>query len=444
MDRPQTVDAAPGTPKLKLIRGQHPDRGGNAMLLTGATGFVGGQLLLRLLTRDHRPLVCLVRAENPAAAEARGADRLRALLGRDPTESESARVRWIQSDLEAPQAGLDRSDWDTLAASISEIFHCAASVEFNLPLEQAERINVDGVRTLLGLARAAGPGFDRFHHVSTAYVSGRTNARVDAHFLPEDKARHFRNTYERTKARAERLLREQPDVAVSIYRPSIIAGDTRTGRTDNWNVLYVPMRQMVKGRLPFLCHGGKAIADTIGVDFVVDGIVALSARSELRIQAYHLTADRLAFDVGRYVRRCNRAAAQICSGSKGTALIGAWSWALRTRALRGLAYAPRFLGGLRKKGETIRQGLRSFEPYLAYTRVDVEFEAGWEHHYLAAHGIRMPDPDVYLDRLLDYALASDFGRTERATPVWPRPAEIHEPARPAEAEDAAVKTAVIR
>lgn len=420
---PNTPVTTPGSPTrgglsrptLSLIRkAARPRDADQRILLTGATGFVGGELLLRLLARDERRIICLVRGADDATAAARGAERMRSLLGREPTPTEMWRVRWIRSDLEKPRLGLSACEWRRLSDQIDEIFHCAASVDFDLPLADAQRINVDGVRELLDLAGAVGRPFRRFHHVSTAYVSGETRGRVTADYLPSDRAKNFRNTYERTKARAERLLRDQKNVSVSIYRPSIIAGDTDTGRTDNWNVIYVPMRQMITGRLPMFPVGGLAIADTVGVDFVVDGIVEFSKRHDRKIQAYHLTADRKAFDLPRLVRNCNKAA-QAAGLKNPTQPVSQLSFRLRAVALQMLAYAPKAFPGLRKLGMAASKGIQSFAPYLPYTTVSVQFDATWEHDRLAKIGISMPDPDIYLGRIIEYAVEENFGHARIAS-----------------------------
>ena len=112
-----------------------------------------------------------------------------------------------------------------------------------MPLEQAQRINVGGllqVHTCSIVAAALGR-FRRLHHVSTAYAAGRTTSDVRAsEMLASDDERHFRNTYEGTKARAERFLRDCAEVPWTIYRPSIIVGDSRSGRTRSWNVCDAP------------------------------------------------------------------------------------------------------------------------------------------------------------------------------------------------------------
>ncbi len=385
------------------------------IVLTGATGFVGGQLLLRLLRRDRRPILCPVRAESQAAADERGQSTLRALLGRDPHPVERRRVQWLRANLEEPQLGLGREAWWSLAQRTSEIFHCAASVEFDLRLEEAQRINVDGVRHLLTLAQHAGPRFRRFHHVSTAYVAGRSVGAVRAGFLPEDRAWNFRNTYERTKARAERLLQSQDQVPVTIYRPSIIAGDTTTGATTNWNVLYVPMRKIVAGQMPFLRSVGRAIIDSVGVDYVVDGLLALAERPAPHGTTYHLTAGRSAFDIPTYIDAIT-AGARVRGRAVRTRPVGATSWWLRTRSLALLARAPARLAGLRQLGRAALRGLHSFQPYAPYTSVQMQFESDLEHGWLEARGIAVPDPDAYLERIVGYAIDHDFGRDPTSAP----------------------------
>src|SRR5687768_4964168 len=83
------------------------------ILLTGATGFIGGELLRRLLRRDARSIVCLVRAESDEDAQARGASTLAALLGRSVPRL-AARITWVRGDVERPRLGLDDATWESL------------------------------------------------------------------------------------------------------------------------------------------------------------------------------------------------------------------------------------------------------------------------------------------------------------------------------------------
>ena len=145
---------------------------GEAILLTGATGFVGMAVLARLLERTDRYVVVLVRAPSSAQADA----RLNALLGSvfDAPERHRRRVTAVCGDLTAPGLGLG-ADRDWIAEEVRDVIHGAASVAFDLPLAESRSINVEGTRRILDLAEdcaARGEGLRRITYVSTAYVAG--------------------------------------------------------------------------------------------------------------------------------------------------------------------------------------------------------------------------------------------------------------------------------
>lgn len=392
------------------------------IVVTGATGFVGGELLKRLLGRlGGGRIVCPVRADSPAHAEERGRQRMIELIGTAEATLKAAKVEWIRADLEDERLGWDSHTWRRVATTTSEIYHCAASVTFDLPLDEAQRINVDGtihIHELAETAQAIHGQFRRFHHVSTAYVSGcKAPARVDAHYLPEDRAAAFRNSYERTKARAERFLRakatETTDdvVPVSIYRPSIVVGDTVTGVTDNWNVLYIPMKLQARGMLPFFPSSGKALLDTIGVDFVVDGMLALGEESTESLEAFHLTAGPAVPTVDDLIRHTfERANAHANFTPSPTKLLGRSEWSALVNSMRLASRVPKKLKGVRRMGAQAMRGLQNVGVYVPYTRVDTHFSARKEHAVLANYGVTMPDGQTFLETVIDYALATDFGK----------------------------------
>jgi thioester reductase-like protein len=385
------------------------------ILLTGATGFVGGELLRRLLVQDRREIVCPVRAASEGAARERGAAALQAILGRAPTMAERARVHWLRADLEQPALGLTRTRRAELVHDLEEIFHCAASTRFDLSLEDARRVNVHATLGILDVAAAACArgSFRRLHHVSTAYVAGRAHGRVNADFLPTDDPRAFRNSYERTKAEAERWLRACRDrIPLTIYRPSIIVGDSRTGRTANWNVVYFPMRLMAAGRLPFVPAWGAALLDCVPVDFVVDGLLALGRRPDTLGQGLHLTAGAEALTVPRFLHHCADGVARRRGGDARlrTRILGRVGWRVVSR-LYGLVGGP-----------GARRTLDAFAPSAAYGGIDTHFETARERLLLADAGVRLPATDQFFARAVDFALAHDFGRAA-ALPTAPPAAE---------------------
>jgi nucleoside-diphosphate-sugar epimerase len=229
------------------------------VLLTGATGFLGMEVLARLLERSDHEVLCVVRAADRAAAEER-LDGVLAKLYRDASPYRD-RVHALPGDLtsrvEAPDGEID------------VVCHCAASITFDLPLDEAREINVDGTRTMLELARAAGAR--RFVHVSTAYVAG-THAGP---FTEDMLGSSFRNTYEQTKCEAERIVGDVSGMDVAIARPSIVMGESDSGWTPAFNVLYWPLRAFARGLFAQVPAKPDGRVDVVPVDYVADGIFKL-------------------------------------------------------------------------------------------------------------------------------------------------------------------------
>jgi len=117
----------------------------------------------------------------------------------------------------------------------------------NLPLDEARAINVDGTARVLDFAveAQAREGLDRFLHVSTAYVCGRYEGTFRERQL--DAGQTFRNTYEETKADAEQIVTLARELGPAIARPSIVVGESDSGWTPAFNVLYWPLRAFSRG-----------------------------------------------------------------------------------------------------------------------------------------------------------------------------------------------------
>ena len=196
------------------------------LLLTGATGLLGMQVLARYVERTERRVCTLVRADGREQAEERVEATLTTLFGR--RHGHSGRVLAVPADIEAEGLGLDAHDRGRLAAAVSDVIHCAASVSFSLPLERSRQINVAGTRRMLELAelcRRQG-GLRRFSYVSTAYVAGTHDGEFSEDQL--EVGQGFRNPYERSKFEAEQLVRSyRGRLPIQVFRPSIIVG----GRT---------------------------------------------------------------------------------------------------------------------------------------------------------------------------------------------------------------------
>jgi thioester reductase-like protein len=270
---------------LTMTRRKHDD---GPVLLTGATGFVGMELLVRILEQTDRDVVALVRAADDAAAAARIDTLLTLILAPGRRAAARRRVQAVAADLESPGLGLSETTRDRLTASIGMVVHCAASVSFTLELEDARRINVEGTREIMQLAKEAQDYgvLDRVVHVSTAYVAGERGGR--ARERQGDVGQDFRNTYERTKLEAEQVVHDS-GLPAAIVRPSVIVGDSVTGWTPCFNVIYWPLQAFSRGLFDPIPGDPDAPIDIVPVDVVADALLEL-VRGPVRCGPFHVVA----------------------------------------------------------------------------------------------------------------------------------------------------------
>lgn len=258
-----------------------------SVLLTGATGFVGMEVLARVLEQTDQDVIALVRAADDAAAQKR-VDELLTTLVAPSARPRKGRVRAVAADLESPGLGISPVARQRIAGKISAVVHCAASISFTLPIEEARRINVEGTREIVKLAQEAREHgmLERFIHVSTAYVAGDRIGLVSEY--DGDVGQGFRNTYERTKLEAEEVVRDSV-LPAAIVRPSVIVGDSSTGWTQSFNVIYWPLQAFARGLFPSVPGDPEACLDIVPVDVVADALLEL-LRGPVRRGAFHVVS----------------------------------------------------------------------------------------------------------------------------------------------------------
>ena len=357
------------------------------VLLTGATGFVGMELLARYLERGDRRIVTLVRAADDREAAARIDSVLDNLFGSRAARYRG-RVSAFAADITAPGLALDAGLRDRLASRISTIIHSAASVSFTLPMQEAREINVGGTRRVLELAELAQQrgGLECYGHISTAYVAGTHAGRfAERHF---DLGQSFRNSYERSKFEAEELVRSHHGLPTKILRPSIVVGDRHSGWTAAFNVLYWPLRALSRGLFAAVPADPSALVDVVSVDYVADAVHALCERSGGAGETYHLTAganaSTMAEIIGRASRYFRKPAPQVLAPAEFAALPPA-SVARDSALAAGRVYFP-------------------------YFSIDTVFEDAETRARLEPDGIFASPLRDYLDRLLDFATVTRWGK----------------------------------
>jgi len=263
--------------------------GDQGVLLTGATGFLGIELLARLLERTTLTVYAVVRAADQRQAEQRLRSALALALGGE-AEGYEPRTVALQADVTLPDLGLGPL-YKPLARRVSLIVHAGALVHFDRPLAETREVNVGGTRNLVRFARLAQRigRLERFVYVSTAYVAGDYRGTFGEDQLKVGQ--RFRNSYERSKFEAECFLAEQqPKLPITILRPSIVVGEQESGWAPSFNALYWPLKLFARGG--YLAVPGRADnpVDVVPLDFVADSIVHLSLLPEARGGTFHLTA----------------------------------------------------------------------------------------------------------------------------------------------------------
>jgi thioester reductase-like protein len=360
------------------------------ILLTGATGLVGGDLLPRLLTEaPASEVVCLVRARNDEAL----AQRREALLGhaRVP-QAAAARVRVVRGDACEPDLGLGSTRAE-LASRVRSVVHAAASTRFDLELEAARRTNVAGCRHVLEFARAAGA---RLHHVSTAYVAGARSGVLHVRDAATNVG--FHNSYETSKWEAESELLAAPDVRTTVYRPSIIVGDSRNGRTPHFRVLYEPFKWVIYGKTSVLPCRPDVRLDVVPVDYVCDAIVALGSGASSVGAVYHLSAGP---------ERSSSIAELVALAEP---IVNGWLDARgEPRVLVPSIVSPE--EATPEQAQLFALGAAVMRTHVPYMLAEQVFDDTETREALAYTAIACPPLRAYLDRLLRYALERRFGAT---------------------------------
>ncbi|HEX5122598.1 MAG TPA: SDR family oxidoreductase [Rhodanobacteraceae bacterium] len=247
--------------------------------VTGATGFIGGHLLPRLLERKGT-IYCLVRKESLSKFEA-----LRQRLGAD-----EKRLVAVTGDLAKPKLGVSAQAAGSLNGKVKHVFHLAAIYDLAAGADKQVIANVDGTRNALAFAEAIKAG--TFHHVSSIAAAGLYQGVFREDMF--DEAENFDDPYFRTKHDSEALVRKEYSRPWRVYRPGLVIGDSKTGEIDKIDGPYYffrlikKMRQTLPPWMPTIGLEGGRI-NLVPVDWVAAALDHIAHKPSLDGHTFHLT-----------------------------------------------------------------------------------------------------------------------------------------------------------
>lgn len=340
-------------------------------VVTGFPGFLGSALVPRLRRRfDH--VRCLV---EPARQE-------RAQQELQVSTVERNAVHLHAADLTEPGLGIDQATLATLSSEATELFHLAAAYDLGVDRDTAEAVNVRGTERLCSMV-TDWTGLERFHHVSTCYVSGRFTGEFTAADL--EVGQRFNNHYEASKFRAERVVRRQiEENSLTVYRPAIVVGDSRTGYIESYNGPYYLLRWLLRcgtiAPVPWIPGMADAELNVVPRDVVVASIDSLAAMDVTAGETY-----------------------QLCDPNPPTVQEGLALFATEVGTRTIPIPTTRRLARAVLSRPTVRSHVQIEPNIIEYLTHPTRYTSGKSASLLSQAGIEIPPLESYVGQLVDFA-----------------------------------------
>jgi thioester reductase-like protein len=370
--------------------------------ITGGTGLVGLNLIPRLLVSfPGSTITLLVRGSNDEEAVKR-LDDIRGQIGKEYNIPDAGkRIEGMRGDVNLEGCGLTSSQLDRIVSRATHIIHGAATIRFDHPIEEARAINCGGTRRMLSIAEMCleRGNLQRFVYIGSSSVSGQRAGNIFEHEL--EMGQKFFNTYEQSKNESERIVRDHFErIPSTIFRPSIIIGDSRNGKTTSFNVIYIPLRLLHKGMLTYVPGTPDTLMDLVPIDWVDDAMVQIMSRPESIGNVYHITAGpKRAAHLSEVVERA----------------IDYFEIHTPLKRKRTIEYITREeferrRSRMRGREEALMGQLDTLLPYVSINRL---FDSRNTDLLLKGSGIEFPLFKDYADTIFEYCLKTNWGKLER-------------------------------
>lgn len=240
------------------------------IFITGFPGFIAGRLVERL-AREGARFILLVQ---PVLLQ-RAYEDVAQIVAETGAPVEKFSI--VEGDITKPNLGLTQPDLERARAETHTVFHLAAAYDLAVAAEVGQLVNVQGTKNVNEFAKTIA-SLRRYHHVSTCYVAGRRSG-----LIREDELEHtagFRNHYEESKYLAELSVEAlKSEMPVTIHRPAVVVGDSRTGETAKYDGIYYLIHYLRRwpGGLTLLNIGNSKVSlNLVPIDFVIEAMVALA------------------------------------------------------------------------------------------------------------------------------------------------------------------------
>ena len=240
------------------------------VFITGFPGFIATRLVKRLAAEGARFILLVHPVFLATAAEELA--QIAVELGVDPDN-----FRVVEGDITKRDLGLSINELERARQETTTIFHLAAIYDLAVACDVASHVNVEGTLNVSLFAKSV-ENLRRYHYVSTCYVAGKREGLIMESELRHDTG--FRNHYEETKYLAELEVDAlKSDLPITIHRPAVVCGDSRTGETAKYDGIYYLIHYLRKwpGGLTLLNIGNREVRlNLVPIDFVIEAMIMLA------------------------------------------------------------------------------------------------------------------------------------------------------------------------